>query len=163
MDYVANARLADRIAAVLPLAMDRLGRLNTGVENHCGLSTIQQQLLEYVYRNGPTSIGTLRQALRRAQSSVSELADRLEEKGLAVRSADKDRRKSRVKLTREGRAWVAERHRHQRQALVQVLQDLESDHAHDMLYHLQGILSLTDRMRLGVRGDFPGRRSPHLN
>jgi len=161
MDLFQNAETADRLARMLPLVSDRLGRLTSGMGDTMGLTRVQLQLMEYVYRNGDSSISTLRRALRRAQSSVSELTDRLEQKGLVVRTAGVDRRKSLVSLTSRGARWMRTRDGQQRAALAQLFGSLEPDTKRQLLHHLLEVLSLTDRVRPG-RDTGVAREGPRL-
>jgi len=147
MDYVRNTQIADRVARVLPLVHDRLQQMTSGVGATMGLSRVQVQLLEYVHRNGNSSIGTLRRALQRAQSSISELTDRLEEKGYVRRVSSDDRRKSLVALTTQGRKWMRNRDLEQRNALAAYLSGLAPTGQEELLSHLLSFLELTDRLR----------------
>jgi DNA-binding MarR family transcriptional regulator len=147
MDYVRNTQITDRVARVLPLVHDRLQQMMSGVGATMGLSRVQVQLLEYVHRNGDSSIGTLRRALLRAQSSISELTDRLEEKGYVRRLTSDDRRKSLVALTAQGRKWMRNRDREQRNALGTYLSGLAPESQEELLSHLLSFLELTDRLR----------------
>jgi len=147
MDYVRMTQTADRLARLLPLACDRLNRMVCRVEQTTGLSGIQLQLLEYVFRNGESSITTLRRALGRAQSSVSELTDRLEQKGLVRRTPADDRRKSLVELTVRGRKWMRTRDQQQREALALQLAELTERDRELLLESIGEFLALTDRVR----------------
>jgi DNA-binding MarR family transcriptional regulator len=146
MDVVRNVQIADRIAQTLPLVADRLQQLTADMDSRAGLSPVQIQLLDYVYRNGASSIGTLRRALRRAQSSISELTDRLNEKGYVERSAGQDRRKALVGLTSRGRNWMLARQSHQREGVLKLLTALDPEARERLLQHLVGVLWITDRM-----------------
>ncbi len=146
MEFVRNAELADRIAGLLPLVSDRLQRLSEGLSEQTGLSPVQLQLVEYIFRSGPTSIGTLRRALRRAQSSISELTDRLEERGLVQRVAGADRRQTLVRLTREGKDWMLSRQRRQRAALQCALSGVDPSTRDSLREALTQILSVTDEL-----------------
>lgn len=146
MEFVRNAELADRIVGLLPLVSDRLQRLSEGLSERTGLSPVQLQLVEYVFRNGPTTIGILRRALRRAQSSISELTDRLEERGLVKRVAGADRRQTLVRLTREGKDWMLSRQRRQRAALQGALSGVDPTTRQSLREALTQILSVTDEL-----------------
>lgn len=146
MEFVRNAELADRIAGLLPLVSDRLQRLSEGLSERTGLSPVQLQLVEYIFRAGPTSIGTLRRALRRAQSSISELTDRLQERGLVKRVPGADRRQTLVRLTREGKDWMLTRQRRQRAALQGALSGVDPATRHSLREALTQILSVTDEL-----------------
>ncbi|MBM4352832.1 MAG: winged helix-turn-helix transcriptional regulator [Deltaproteobacteria bacterium] len=146
MNYIRSVDVADRIARVLPMVSDRLQRLTDGLCDTTGLSSVQWQLIDYVHRNGESTIGTLCRALRRAQSSVSELTDRLEEKGLVCRGTGTDRRKSMVALTSEGRRAARDRDQGRSSAVESALTILSHDAQETLLLHLMEILSTTDRI-----------------
>lgn len=146
MDYVRETEVADRLARVLPMVSDRLERLAEGCEANLGLSRVQLQLMDYIYRNGPSCISTLCRALRRAQSSISELTDRLERKGLIVRTSCGDRRKSMVSLTSSGKWWMRTRDSRERDVLVDLISRLDDNRAEDLLGHLVSILDLTEEI-----------------
>ena len=151
MDYVRNTQITGRVARVLPLVHDRLQQMMSGVGATMGLSRVQVQLLEYVHRNGDSSIGTLRRALLRAQSSISELTGRLEEKGYVRRVSSDDRRKSLVALTSQDNKWMRNRDLEQRNALAAYLSGLAPSAQEELLSHLLSFLELTDRLRRSRR------------
>jgi len=147
MDYIRTTQVTDRLARVLPLVSDRLDRLADGFGESLGLTRVQLQLMEYIYRNGPSCISTLRRALRRAQSSISELTDRLAQKGLVARTSEGDRRKSVVCLTANGKWWMRSRDSRQRDAVAGLVSGLDSERTEDLLAHLVSILDLTEEIK----------------
>lgn len=148
MDVVRNAETVERIAQTLPLLQDRLGALSAGVESGTGITSTQLSLMEMLQRRGPSTIGNLTRSLRRAQSSISELTDRLEERGLVRRTTHSDRRKSLVALTAAGKRWMLERHMHQRQALGDMLSALDPESREALMAALGDVLTLTDRLAI---------------
>ena len=146
MNSIVSRQVSERTARVLPLVVDRLQRLNQGMNDNLGLSAVQLQMLDYIHSNGPSPIATLTRALRRAQSSVSELTDRLESKGYVKRAVCEDRRKALVSLTATGRKWMRNRDGARRTALGEVFTDLRASEQQDLLEHLLAVLSLTDRV-----------------
>jgi DNA-binding MarR family transcriptional regulator len=147
MDFVKNAEITDRIARVLPLVVDRLQRLVHGLGESSGLTRIQLQLLEYLHRNDPSDIGTLKRGLGRAQSSISELVDRLEERGLVARVTCDDRRRSGVTLTASGRNCIRLRDGQQRDSLLQLFSNLDLEGKQALLHHLCEVLAAIGRVR----------------
>ncbi len=148
MESCRDAGTMEQIARCLPLVQERLAGLSMGIEAGIGLSGAQISLVEYLHRNGESSVAILTRALRRAQSSISELVDRLEERGLVQRRAAPDRRKTLISLSSVGRRWMLERKQLHRFALVQLLDGLDGDDQQALLYHLSQLLSLTDQVSL---------------
>lgn len=146
MNHVRTREITDRTARLLPLAIDRLQRLQGNVGGGIGLSVIQLQVMEYIHRHGPSSIATLTRALRRAQSSISELVDRLGQKGLVGRKSTADRRKSLVALSRKGKRFMVECDACQRAAVDNEFATLSPEHRQRFLENLQEILQITDQI-----------------
>jgi DNA-binding MarR family transcriptional regulator len=146
MNAIRSREIADRTARLLPLAIDRLARMQVQLGGEIGLSGIQLQVLEYIHRHGASSIATLTRALRRAQSSISELVERLQQKGLVGRRATSDRRKSLVALTSRGRRFMVDCDNVQREALAAGFAPLSSEHRERFLANLQELLQITDRL-----------------
>lgn len=146
MNSIRSREIADRTARLLPIAIDRLQRMQVQLGGEIGLSGIQLQVLEYIHRNGASSIATLTRALRRAQSSVSELVERLQQKGLVGRRATSDRRKSLVALTSRGRRFMLDCDEVQREALATGFAPLTQEHRERFLANLQELLQITDRL-----------------
>jgi DNA-binding MarR family transcriptional regulator len=95
------ARLAD-----LRLTLQRFERASDAIVRRCGLTPRQHLLLLTLegLRDGAASIGTLSEDLGLAQSTVTELADRSEAKGIVQRaSSRRDGRVVLVRTTDEGR------------------------------------------------------------
>jgi DNA-binding MarR family transcriptional regulator len=148
MESFRDAGTMEQIARFLPLVQERLSGLSVGIETGIGLSGAQISLVEYLHRNGESSVAILTRALRRAQSSISELVDRLEEKGLVQRRGAQDRRKTLISLSSSGRRWMLERKQLHRSALVQLLDGLDGNDQQALLHHLSQLLSLTDQVSL---------------
>jgi DNA-binding MarR family transcriptional regulator len=146
MNAIRTREIADRTARLLPIAIDRLQRLQGSVGGEVGLSPIQIQVLEYIHRHGPSSIATLTRALRRAQSSISELVDRLAQKELVGRKAAADRRKSLVALSRKGKRFMVDCDICQRDAVASEFAGLAPEHRERFLHSLQELLQVTDRL-----------------
>ncbi len=146
MNAIRSREIADRTARLLPIAIDRLTRMQVRLGSEIGLSGIQLQVLEYIHRHGASSIATLTRALRRAQSSISELVERLQQKGLVGRRAASDRRKSLVALTSRGRRFMLDCDTVQREALAAGFAPLSPEHRERFLANLQELLQITDRL-----------------
>jgi DNA-binding MarR family transcriptional regulator len=104
-DRDALARLAD-----LRLTLLRFERASDGIVRRCGLTPRQHLLLLTLEgrHGGSASIGALADDLGLAQSTVTELADRSEAKGIVRREAwRRDGRVVLVCATAEGRRLLA--------------------------------------------------------
>ena len=100
-DRQALARLAD-----LRLTLLRFERASDRIVRRCGLTPRQHLLLLTLEgrRGGAASIGTLAEDLGLAQSTVTELADRSEARGIVRREPSRrDGRVVLVRTTDEGR------------------------------------------------------------
>lgn len=157
MNVIRSREIADRTARLLPIAIDRLQRMQVQLGGEIGLSGIQLQVLEYIHRHGACSIATLTRALRRAQSSVSELVERLQQKGLVGRRSATDRRKSLVALTSRGRRFMLDCDTVQREALATGFAPLSPEHRERFLANLQELLQITDRIHRPLLPADPGR------
>jgi MarR family 2-MHQ and catechol resistance regulon transcriptional repressor len=75
-------------------------------------------ILELLLNRGPQPVSTIGQRIQLTSGSVTTAVDRLEERGLVVRSADAADRRSRiVSLTREGTRCIGEVFGHHRAAM----------------------------------------------
>lgn len=146
MDYIRHAELTGRIAGLLPLVTDRLSQISQGIGDDVGLTRVQVQMLDYLDRWGDSTIRVLTGALRRAQSSVSELTDRLAEKGLVLRKMGKDRRNTVVGLTADGRRWARVRHCRQEEALERLMSAFNARDKEALRDALVEILQASERI-----------------
>lgn len=81
------------------------------------------------------------------QNALTQAADRLVNHGLAERAGDpRDRRVVRLRLTEQGRAWVAERGAHRRRRLHQLWDALNADERAALLQAVRTLLSAADRL-----------------
>lgn len=90
----------------------------------------QRRILQILLDQGPTSQKDLQDALGIQSGSMSEIAAKLENRGLIVRDRDPaDKRKITLSITGEGREWVAQRDgagiRQRRAALFSALTEEE--------------------------------------
>lgn len=92
----------------------------------------QHRILRILLEQGPTSQKDLQDALGIQSGSMSEIAAKLENRGLIVRGRDQlDKRKITLSITEEGRDWVARRDgagiRQRQAALFSALTEEERD------------------------------------
>lgn len=133
---------AEQLATALPMLHARFHEFDATAELVVGISEAQRQLLECLDERGRLNNGTLCTLLGRAQSSVSELVDRLAQRGWVQRMSESDRRKSSYVITEEGRQALANYRFVQRQALVDRLAGLKAADQAALLRHL-GVLLQT--------------------
>lgn len=109
-----------------------------------GLSAMQFQVLEIVASSQPLTNGRLSELLGRAQSSVSELTERLEQRGLLCRSPGQDRRKAMLSLTTEGAQALEWARSQQKSSLASLLSALDAPSRNALMHHLSEFIRITD-------------------
>jgi DNA-binding MarR family transcriptional regulator len=134
------ARLAD-----LRLTLLRFERASDAIVRRCGITPRQHLLLLTLEgrHEGTASIGTLSEDLGLAQSTVTELADRSEGKGLVRRaSSGRDGRVVLLRTTDEGRRLLA---------LVMARLDVERELLGAALDRIAAVLPATGPTRKGAK------------
>lgn len=133
---------AEQLATALPMLHARFHEFDATAELVVGISEAQRQLLECLSQRGRLNNGRLCSLLGRAQSSISELVDRLAQRGWVQRLSEADRRKSSYAITDEGRQALSNYRFVQRQALLERLASLNPTDQTALLRHL-GVLLQT--------------------
>ena len=134
------ARLAD-----LRLTLLRFERASDAIVRRCGITPRQHLLLLTLEgrHEGTASIGTLSEDLGLAQSTVTELADRSETKGIVRRESwRQDGRVVLVRTTDEGRRLLA---------LVLAQLDVERELLGAALDRIAAVLPATGAARKGTK------------
>jgi len=108
MTSTGNGSPLEQLADVLPLLHVGFHEIDERAGALVGLTETQRQLLECLSGKVLLSNSQLCVLLGRVQSSVSELTDRLVQRGLITREPHRDRRKSNFKLTPDGARALAE-------------------------------------------------------
>ena len=139
----------ESLSQTLPALRRRLDELAASPESVLGLTQVQFQLLECLQRHGPLTNAALCQYLQRAQSSVSELTDRLVARGLLSRTADSDRRKRRLCLEQAGVDSVEQFRQMQRNSVTCLLNTLDDEARVALTHHLGELLRLTTLSPVG--------------
>ncbi len=117
----------------LRLAVLRLSR-RLRQENAGDVTPSQFSALASVYIHGEVSLGELAAIERIAPPSMTRIAGRLEEQGLVARVADSgDRRVSRLAITPEGEALLAETRNRRDAYLANRLQALTEKERNDLV------------------------------
>jgi len=115
------------------LAVLRLSR-RLRQENAGDVTPSQFSALASVYIHGEVSLGELAAIERIAPPSMTRIAGRLEEQGLVARVADScDRRVSRLAITPEGEALLAETRNRRDAYLANRLQALTEKERNDLV------------------------------
>lgn len=98
----------ERIAALYPLLMGRMGRLRSMVHEGMDLTYNQYKTLLTIADRRQCSLGDLARELDVAMSSASQMVDRLVGEGLVERQIDEaNRRQVIIRLTENGEALIA--------------------------------------------------------
>jgi|SRR5580658_2835484 DNA-binding MarR family transcriptional regulator len=142
----------DRVANEL---LDLVSLVIRGLSGNRDLSLTAVATLGSLDRAGAQRITTLAAAHGVSQPSMTQLAQRLEQRGLVSRSSDPaDGRVALVKLTDLGRQALAERRRRNAERIAELLRDLPEGDVAALRDALESVLP-TMRTRLGteVRAD----------
>ncbi|MFC4590542.1 MarR family winged helix-turn-helix transcriptional regulator [Sphaerisporangium corydalis] len=98
---------ADEIARLYPAVYRRFKASARPVDGS-GLTSRMHAVLAHLTASGPLTVGELAEHLRLSKAATTELADRVEERGLVARIRDeRDRRRVFLWVTDEGRAAAA--------------------------------------------------------
>jgi len=109
METSRVARRVDRIVATLPDIMKSvaMSRIHSGGRARHDLTFNQYQALRLIHGFQSCSVNQLAAGLRIAQSTTSQLVDRLVKAGLVARELHpKDRRRMVIALSRRGRSMM---------------------------------------------------------
>src|SRR6185437_14431136 len=127
-----------------------LGSLGVrGVSDNRDLSMTAVAVLGSLDRRGPQRITTMAAAQGVSQPSMTQLVQRLEQRGLVTRTSDpSDGRVAVVRLTEEGRAALAARRQRNAMRIAELLADLPDDEVQALSDALAAVLP-TMRERIG--------------
>ena len=110
-----------------------------------GLTTSQLVLLELLHLHGKMTSGQIAHAMKLTQATVTNLLDRLQERGLIVRQrGERDRRTVHVQLTREGEQRLAQAPQPLQHRLMERFVELQSWEKTAILAALQRLSHLMD-------------------
>ncbi|MBL8914277.1 MAG: MarR family transcriptional regulator [Archangium sp.] len=102
----ADAKLWDALAAFRGAMVDQM-QGDLAAMPGLQLSLPQSMALNMVAQAGPQTVAELQARLHRSQATTSHLVTQLELRGLVARAEDPaDARRTRVQLTREGKALI---------------------------------------------------------
>jgi len=120
-----------------------------GVSDNRDLSLTAVATLGSLDRRGPQRITTMAAAQGVSQPSMTQLVQRLEQRGLVTRTSDpSDGRVALVSLTDEGRAALAARRQRNAMRIAELLADLPDDEVQALSDALAAVLP-TMRERIG--------------
>lgn len=124
-----------------------------GVSDNRDLSLTAVAALGYLDRRGAQRITTLAAAEGVSQPSMTQLVQRLEQRGLVARTSDpSDGRVALVSLTDQGRAVLAARRQRNARRIAEMLDDLPADDVRALADALSVVLPA---IRRRVGGDTP--------
>ena len=116
-----------------------------------GLGLTDFAALEALLHKGPLSIGEIQSKVPLALGSMTAAVDRLEEKGLILRTpSPEDRRAKILKLSPKGRSLVKAaftRHAADLEAVMAVLDQREKSQLHDLLKRVGLFAAATRRLK----------------
>ena len=112
------------LAPRLRLALTRLGR-RLRQQSDGDVTATMLSALSSIDRLGPLTLGELAAAERVQPPTITRVAGRLEERGLVQREVDeRDRRVTRVRLTAEGRRFLARSRKRKDAYIARRIRDL---------------------------------------
>lgn len=130
--------------------LDLVALVVRGVSGHRDLSLTAVATLSSLDRQGPQRITTLAVAQGVSQPSMTQLIQRLEQRGLVARGADPaDGRAALVKLTDQGRAAMVTRRQRNAERIAGLLADLPEPAVLALADALEAVLPAM-RTRLGT-------------
>jgi DNA-binding MarR family transcriptional regulator len=130
--------------------LDLVALVVKGVSGNRDLSLTAVATLSSLDRQGPQRITVLAAAQGVSQPSMTQLVQRLEQRGLVARGADPaDGRAALVKLTDEGRAAMVERRKRNAERIAGLLGDLPEPDVQALADALAAVLPRM-RARLGT-------------
>jgi MarR family 2-MHQ and catechol resistance regulon transcriptional repressor len=131
---------APRLLLVLGRCHRALNRIAERSIRECGLGLTDFAALEALLHKGPLTITEIQSKVPLALGSMTAAVDRLEKKGLIIRTGSRDDRRAKLlKLTPEGRRVVEEafsRHAAELESAMAVLNQNEKRELHSLLKKL---------------------------
>ena len=133
----------DRFAkAILPL-MHFFHNLMLDASKDATFSLPQYRVIMLLFRSGPLSISELKSQLKIAQSTASEMAERLVQQGLLKREKSPvDRRKTLYQLTGKARRQISSHKTTMRERLDSVLESFHGEEQEQLIHAFEEIAHL---------------------
>jgi len=133
-----------RIGLLAPELVRRLD-LVAGSRSKEGISHPQYKLLAVLQDQGPSSVGVIGARIGYAQSSVSELASRMEKVGLLQKTrSPEDGRVVWMAITEEGRSLLHQCRKHLRAAYQRLFADAGAEAPAAFLASIEKLLAILD-------------------
>jgi DNA-binding MarR family transcriptional regulator len=132
------------LEALFPPIMHLFHNLAGQVSRLGDFSLAQYRVLMLVYHHGPMSITSLCRQASSAQSSASELVDRMVKQSLLQRDKDpKDKRVTLFSLTPKGRKLIEQRKKNMRLVYQRLLNPLNESQREELIEAFATVLRLT--------------------
>jgi DNA-binding MarR family transcriptional regulator len=145
MSDAKTAKRVERVIAILPNIMNSiaLSRVHSSDPQKIDLTFNQYQALLHIHRFGECSVNDLSAVMNIAQSTTSQLVDRLVNAKLVSREThSEDRRKMVVMLSKKGREMMERRTESMRETYIRVfsmLDDADQDKFEQAFIHFHEI------------------------
>lgn len=137
----------ERIAALYPLLMGRMGRLRSLVHKGMDLTYNQYKTLLTIADRRKCSLGDLARELEVAMSSASQMVDRLVGEGLVERKVDEaNRRQVIIQLTGRGEALIARLRQGILDGYSRVLAKMSEEEQEELVRSFETIARLLGRL-----------------
>jgi DNA-binding MarR family transcriptional regulator len=116
-----------------------------------GISLVHLQVLSVLEHDGSQPMTALAEALDVSSASATGIVDRMEDRGLVVRvREDEDRRIVRVELTDDGRRVLGGLTAERREALRELLDELDDAEAAGLLIGARALRRARERRQAGA-------------
>jgi DNA-binding MarR family transcriptional regulator len=142
-----RGELLDELMSHSPTSVMRVLRQRPGG----GISLVHLQVLSVLEHDGSQPMTALAEALDVSSASATGIVDRMEDRGLVVRvREDEDRRIVRVELTDDGRRVLGGLTAERREALRELLDELDDAEAAGLLIGARALRRARERRQAGA-------------
>jgi DNA-binding MarR family transcriptional regulator len=135
-----------RLSKAFPIVMHSFHNLAGEVSKTGEFTLAQYRILMLLHHRGAMTVNAVRQTLNTAQSTVSEMVDRLMAQELVARGENpQDRRQTILQLTGQGQRIITERMSSMEKVYGRILEDLSEDEQEQLISSFENISKILNR------------------